>query len=80
MPLLLNQKFLQKYNVKQKRFGTKNVGREAAQKSLSDFCELGGVPNDGVNNMWARKTFIRASVIIDFKNIVGNVDYLSSLF
>ena len=56
------KKLLQKYNVKQKKFGTKNVGKAAAQKSLADFCELVGVVKEGINNMWARKTFIRASV------------------
>ena len=55
-------KLLQKYNVKQKKFGTKNVGRAVAQKSLADFCELVGVRKEGINNMWARKTFVRASV------------------
>ena len=56
------KKLLQNYVYREKKYGKTNVGERAAKTCLSDFCELVGIERDGINNMWARQTFVQTGL------------------
>ena len=56
------QKLLQIYKTREKKYGTTNVGKKAAQKGLVEWCKICGIRTETVNNMWARKTMINRSL------------------
>ena len=55
-------KILQKWNYRNKEFGARNIGERVISKALHKWCEICDVPNDKVNNMWARKTFVNTGI------------------
>ena len=55
-------KLLQKWNYRKKEFGLRNIGERVISKALHKWCEICDVPNDKVNNMWARKTFVNTGI------------------
>ena len=56
------KKLLQNYVYREKKYGKTNVGERVAKTCLSDFCELVGIERDGINNMWARQTFVQTGL------------------
>ena len=56
------QKLLTRYNYRDKKYKDKPIGKVAMGKALSDWCEMNGIKKEGVNNMWARKTFVNTSL------------------
>ena len=57
-----SKKLLQNYVYREKKYGKTNVGERVAKTCLSDFCELVGIERDGINNMWARQTFVQTGL------------------
>ena len=57
-----NQKLLQRYNKRAKKFGKTNISDKVAKKALHDWCIICGVKAETVNNTWARKTFINTAL------------------
>ena len=57
-----NQKLLQIYNKREKRYGKVNVGDKVAKKALLEWCDYCGIRKDRLNNMWARKTMINTAL------------------
>ena len=56
------QKLLTRYNYRDKKYKDKPIGKVSMGKALSDWCEMNGIKKEGVNNMWARKTFVNTSL------------------
>ena len=55
-------KLLQRYNKRDKKYGNTNVSVKVANKAISEWCEIIGIERAGVNNMWARKSFIQTAL------------------
>ena len=56
------RKLFQNYVYREKKYGKVNVGEKVANTCLSDFCKLVGIERDGINNMWARQTFVQTGL------------------
>ena len=56
------KKLIQRYVHRAKKYGKTNVGVSVAKTAVADFCKLVGIQRDGINNMWARKTFIQTGL------------------
>lgn len=55
-------KLLQKYNKREKRFSTRNIGEKLAKKAIFNWCKICGLNAEKANNTWARKTFINTAL------------------
>ena len=55
-------KLLTHYNNRDKKYKNRSVGTSAMRNALSDWCRIVGIEKEGINNMWARKTFVNTSL------------------
>ena len=58
------KKLIQLWNLRKRKFGTQNVGKEVAQKAIFDWCRMVGVDEPTANNMWARKSLVTTGLNI----------------